>query len=58
MEENAKKEKLDLAEALSQLTETEQENAISYMAGMLAGRRFAEAAARKMKEEKETRDPA
>ena len=51
MENTNKKEKLDLVGLIRELNEDEQENVVSYMAGMLAGRKFAEAAARKIKEE-------
>ena len=57
MENTNKKEKLDLVGLIHELNEDEQENVVSYMAGMLAGRKFAEAAARKIKEE-EKQDPA
>lgn len=57
MENTTKKEKLEVAALISELNEDEQENVVSFMAGMIAGRKFAEAAARKMKEE-EKRDPA
>ena len=52
MENKEKKEKLEVVEVIHELGKDERENVMSYILGMIAGRRYAEEAARRMEANK------
>lgn len=48
MKNTEKMEKMEVVEAIHELGKDERENVMSYILGMIAGRRYAEEAARRM----------